>query len=83
MKPNPSSPSKCGQHAVLTSNAALRITQCGCGTYHVTFVRRAMVMQMTEAEVRALAEGLGIALRVADAQARGRALAKGSGPPAN
>jgi hypothetical protein len=80
---DPSSPSKCGPHAVLTSNAALRITQCRCGTYHVTFVRRGLTMQMGEAELRLLGEGVGTALRVADAEARGRDLAKGSGPPAN
>ncbi|HEU4409726.1 MAG TPA: hypothetical protein VFS43_31010 [Polyangiaceae bacterium] len=79
----PSPTSKCGQHAVLTSNASLRITQCGCGTYHVTFVRRGLTMQMNEADLRTLSEGLGVALRAADAQARGQALAKGSGPPAN
>ncbi len=82
MKPTPS-PSKCGQHAVLTSNAVVRITQCGCGTYHVTLVRRSLTLQMGEAEARAIAEGFGVALRVADAEARGQALAGGSGPPAN
>jgi hypothetical protein len=82
MKPSPSSPSKCGPHTTLTSNAALRVTQCGCGTYHVTLVRRGLTLQMNESDTRALAEGLGVALRVADAEARGRAL-EGPGRPAN
>lgn len=83
MKPSPSSPSNCGPHTTLTSTPALRITRCGCGTYHVTIVRRGVTLQLGEAETRALAEGLGVALRVAEAEARGRALDKGPGPPAN
>lgn len=70
---------RCGPHTKLVENDNLRISQCPCGSYHVTFVRRGFTMQMGEPEARALTEGMNVIVRVADAEARGRAL----GVPSN
>lgn len=67
--------SSCGPHTQLVSNEHLRVSQCPCGTYHVSFLKRGVALQMGEAEVRALGEGMGVVVRVADAEARGRVLA--------
>ncbi len=65
---------RCGPHTKLVDNENVRISQCPCGSYHVNFVRRGFSLQMGEAEARALTEGLSVVVRVADAEARGRAL---------
>lgn len=65
---------RCGPHTKLVENDNLRVSQCPCGSYHVTFVKRGLTMQMGEAEARALTEGLNVVVRVAEAEARGRAL---------
>ena len=65
---------RCGPHTKLVENDNLRVSQCPCGSYHVTFAKRGLTMQMGEAEARALTEGLNVVVRVAEAEARGRAL---------
>lgn len=65
---------RCGPHTKLVQNDHLRISQCPCGSYHVSFVKRGVSLQLAEAEARALAEGFTVVARVADAEARGRAL---------
>jgi hypothetical protein len=69
---------RCGPHAQIALNDAIKITQCTCGAYHVSLLKRGVSVQIGVAEVRALAEGMGIAVRVADAEARGLALAQGT-----
>jgi hypothetical protein len=64
----------CGPQTQLVSNDHLRVAQCGCGAYHVTFTKRGLSLQMGAAELRALGEAMGIVIRVADAEARPRAL---------
>lgn len=73
-----STSSKCGPHTQIVANPSVRITQCPCGTYHVTLSRRGLTVQMGRDETRALAEGLGIAMRIEEAEERGRALGPGS-----
>ena len=70
-----SEPSRCGPHTQIAQNDNVRITQCACGAYHVNFLKKGVTVQLGAEDVRALAESTGIALRVADAEARGRALA--------
>jgi hypothetical protein len=75
-----SNPSKsCGPHSTIVSNDRLRITQCPCGAYHVALNQRGVSVQMSLDEVKALSEGCGVALRVADAEARGAMLASCTG----
>ncbi len=62
----------CGSQTTLVSNDQVRIAQCACGTYHVTFNKRGLSLQMGAAEARALGEAMGIVMRVADAEDRGR-----------
>jgi hypothetical protein len=64
--------SKCGPQTQLVSNDHVRISQCACGTYHVNFAKRGLSLQMGAAEARALGEAMGIVVRVADAESRGR-----------
>ena len=78
-----SEPSRCGPHTQLVSNENVRISQCPCGTYHVSFAKKGVSIQLGTEEVKALADGMGIALRVADAEARGRSLATGTGSSIN
>jgi hypothetical protein len=78
-----SEPNRCGPHTQITSSDDVRISQCPCGTYHLNFQRHGVTMQMGAAELRSLAEATGVALRVADAEARGKALAATRGPSTN
>jgi hypothetical protein len=73
----------CGPHTQLVSNDNVRISQCPCGAYHVALVRKGVSVQLGAEEVRALSEGFGVALKVADAEARGRLLADGDGSSIN
>lgn len=67
-------PSSCGKQTTLVANDQVRIAQCACGTYHVTFNKRGVSLQMGSAEARALGEAMGVVMRVADAEDRGREL---------
>lgn len=75
--------SRCGTHSYITSNEAIRVTQCPCGTYHVNFLKRGVSVQFAADELRKIADGLGLTMRVADAEARGRALADDPSEGAN
>ena len=73
----------CGTHTPVASNENVRISQCACGVYHVSFTRKGVSIQLGEAEMRALAETSGIAIRIADAESRGRAIVTDTGRPTN
>lgn len=78
-----SEPSRCGPHAQLASNEHVRVSQCPCGTYHVSLVKRGISLQLGVADVKAIAEAFGVAVRVADAEERGRCLTGAPGTAAN
>ena len=65
---------RCGPHTTITSNDTVRITQCTCGVYHVNFVKKGVSIQMGIDDVRRLTEGVELAVRVADAETRGKEL---------
>ena len=75
--------SRCGPHTQIAFNDHVRISQCPCGAYHVSFPKKGVSMQLSLEDVRALTEGMGVALRVADAEERGRLLASGTGSTIN
>jgi hypothetical protein len=51
----------------LVRNATTRITRCGCGQMHVTFLRNGVSVQLSEEHFRELAQGVA----EADAEAGG------------
>jgi hypothetical protein len=56
-------PSKaCGQHTELSSNSAVRVTRCSCGTVHVHFLASGVTMKMSQDVFRGVSAGLKIAL---------------------
>ena len=79
-----SEPSRCGPHTQIAHNERVRISQCACGSYHVTFAQKGVTVQLGLEEVRAITDALGVALRVAEAEDRGRAIAaSGTGSTIN
>ena len=79
-----SEPSRCGPHAQIAHNERIRISQCACGSYHVTFAQKGVTVQLGLEDVRAITEAMGVALRVAEAEDRGRAIASsGTGSTIN
>ncbi len=52
----------CGRHVELTSNEAVRITQCPCGTLHVTLPNNGVTVRMPESALKNLTRGLMVAL---------------------
>lgn len=65
---------KCGPHAEIAKNESLRLTQCPCGSYHLHLAKRGVSIQLGGEELRQVAEAFDVALRVADAEERGRSL---------
>lgn len=56
-----SSNSKCGPHTELVSNNAVRVSRCGCGTFHVTLVGAGVTVRMSAETFRGAAAGLSAA----------------------
>jgi hypothetical protein len=52
------SPKKCGPHTELTSNDAVRVTRCTCGTVHVTLLGPGVTLRMSAETFRGVASGL-------------------------
>jgi hypothetical protein len=52
------SKSACGAHTELSSNNAVRITRCGCGTVHVTLIASGVSVRMNADVLRGAASGL-------------------------
>ena len=57
----------CGAHVELVRNATTRITRCGCGQVHVSFLRNGVSVQLSSEHFRELAQGVA----EADAEAGG------------
>jgi hypothetical protein len=79
-----SEPSRCGPHTQIAQNDRVRITQCPCGAYHVALAQKGLTVQLGLEDVQALSQAMGVALRVADAEERGKAIAaSGTGSTIN
>lgn len=52
------SPKKCGPHTEVSSNDAVRVTRCGCGTVHVTLLGPGVTVRMSADAFRGVASGL-------------------------
>lgn len=48
----------CGSHAELSSNDAVRVSRCACGTLHVTLIASGVTVQMPPELLRTVASGL-------------------------
>lgn len=48
----------CGKHVELASNASVKITQCGCGTVHLTFNASGVTLRMSEEHVKGATRAL-------------------------
>jgi hypothetical protein len=48
----------CGPHVELTSNNAVRITRCSCGTMHVTLLASGVTVRMSAEVFRGMADGI-------------------------
>lgn len=57
----------CGPHVELTSNPAVRVTRCSCGTVHVHLKASGVSLQIDETQLRHVANGLAGATRLLDA----------------
>jgi hypothetical protein len=47
----------CGKHIELSSNSAVKITQCPCGTVHVTLSASGVTLRMNEEALRGVTGG--------------------------
>ena len=47
----------CGKHVDLASNGAVKITQCPCGTFHVTLHASGVTLRMNEETFKAATSG--------------------------
>ncbi|MCU0653887.1 MAG: hypothetical protein MUF64_00890 [Polyangiaceae bacterium] len=65
-----SEPKKCGTHTTIASNEAAKLTQCTCGAYHLSLLKRGLSLQLGADELRKIADTLGLAVRVADVEGR-------------
>jgi hypothetical protein len=61
--------SPCGPHTELTSNSAVRVTRCGCGTVHVTLLNSGVTVRMSAEVFRNVAGGLSAATERMDERA--------------
>jgi len=59
----------CGQHIELTSNSAVRITQCNCGMIHVSMHQNGVTVRMTPDALRNTWAGLKAAIDRIDEEA--------------
>jgi hypothetical protein len=48
----------CGKHLELASNASVKITQCSCGTVHLTMNASGVTVRINEETLKALTAGL-------------------------
>jgi hypothetical protein len=52
----------CGKHSELAANEAVRVTQCPCGSVHVTILANGVTVRVQEAGLKAVTRGLMTAL---------------------
>ena len=50
--------SPCGQHVELSSNDAVRVTRCGCGTLHLTLKASGVTVRLSADGAKGLTKGL-------------------------
>lgn len=50
--------SSCGPHTELTSNTAVRVSRCNCGTVHVTLLASGVTVRMSTEAFSNVAAGL-------------------------
>jgi hypothetical protein len=62
-----SSKNACGPHVELTANPGVRVTRCSCGTIHVHLKASGVSLQLDEAQLRHVSNGLAGAVRLLDA----------------
>ncbi len=60
------SKSACGQHTEISSNNAVRVTRCTCGTIHVTLHGSGVTVRMPLEAFRGVSAGLGVAIEKLD-----------------
>ena len=60
--------SPCGPHTELTSNDAVRVTRCACGTVHITLLSSGVTVRMSAEIFRNVASGLTAATEQLDAR---------------
>jgi hypothetical protein len=64
-----SAKSPCGSHTELTSNNAVRVTRCACGTMHVTFLTSGVTVRMSSEVFRNVSSGFTAAAERMDERA--------------
>ena len=52
----------CGKHIELASNESVRVTQCPCGTVHMTLLANGVTVRLPETALKTLTRGLMTAL---------------------
>jgi hypothetical protein len=50
---------RCGAHVEIVKTAAIRLTRCACGTYHLSLLAKGISLQLSADELRAVARDLG------------------------
>lgn len=61
--------SSCGPHNELTSNNAVRVTRCSCGTVHVTIFASGVTVRMSSEVFHGVADGIADAAERLDERA--------------
>lgn len=59
----------CGEHTELSSNSAVRVTRCSCGTVHVTMLHNGVTLRMSPDALRNSWAGFKAAIDRMDDQA--------------
>jgi hypothetical protein len=62
----------CGKHSEISSNEHVRITQCTCGTVHVTFIKNGVTLRMNEDGLRQATRSMMLAVDHVDESVRVR-----------
>ena len=52
----------CGQHVELSSNGAVRVTRCPCGTVHLTLLGSGVTVRMSTETLSGVASGTRVAV---------------------
>lgn len=52
----------CGKHSELANNDTVRITQCPCGTVHMTLIPNGVTFRLQESALKNLTRGMMTAL---------------------
>jgi hypothetical protein len=52
----------CGKHTELATNESVRVTQCPCGTVHLTLLANGVTVRLPESAVKNLTRAMMLAL---------------------